>query len=728
MELVAMSTAADAPLFSPYWYKVARLSPRLKPGVRIQRRLEQGEVWHILSAPESNRHFRLDQASYAIIGALDGTRTLEAIWRHVLERFGDAAPGQDETLRLLGQLHQADALNSGVSPTLAELDMRARRAARQKLIQKLKSPLFIRVPLFDPQRLIAVTYPLVRPFFSFPGLLLWAVVVIWLGVQAVTHWGTLKGSILDQALAVENLLIAALVFPFAKALHELAHGWAVHHWGGEVRETGIMFLVFLPAPYVDASAAAAFPSRRARVVVGAAGMMMELALAAGAMAIWLQVETGFLSALAFNMMLIAGISTLLFNGNPLLRFDAYFILSDLIGVQNLAGRAQKWWGWLLHRYGYGAESWENPARTRAEVGWFAFYHPVSYVYRVFLTLSIALFVAQEYRALGLALAIWSVATTIALPAAQAVWHLMTAPALTTFRARALGVSMALVGLPVLALLAVPLPHGTVAPGVVVAPDTAYLTAPLDAEIAQFTARSGQNVAADVPLVTLHARFSDFERARLMARRDTTLARLRALEADGTRPDEAQIMRARLTYHEEELRDLDAQLQRLTLTAPAGGGVFLLTGPDILPGRRLAKGREVGLVVQARDHARLRVAIPAGRIDLFTTPPSHVALFLPGQGYSPYDARLVAIAPEATRSVDDPAFSSTAGGPLPMDPSDERGQRSARPFHLAEVATDIPLQNMAVGALVWLRFDHGAQPLAPRMWRALRQTFLSRLAL
>ena len=724
-----MSMATDAPLFSPYWYKVARLSPRLKPGVRIQRRLEQGEVWHILSAPESNRHFRLDQASYAIIGALDGTRSLDAIWRQVLDRFGDAAPGQDETLRLLGQLHQADALNSGVSPTLAELDLRARRSARQKLVQKLKSPLFIRVPLFDPQRLIAATYPLVRPFFSVTGLVIWAVLVLWLGVQAVTHWAALKGAILDQALAVENLVIAALVFPFAKALHELAHGWAVHHWGGETRETGIMFLVFLPAPYVDASAAAAFASRRARVVVGAAGMMMELALAAGAMAIWLQAETGFLSALAFNMMLIAGISTLLFNGNPLLRFDAYFILSDLIGVQNLAGRAQKWWGWLLHRFGFGATGWENPARTQAEAGWFAFYHPVSYIYRVFLTLSIALFVAQEYRALGLALAIWSVATTIALPAAQALWHVVTAPALTAFRGRALGVSAALVGLPVLALLLVPLPHGTVAPGVVVAPDDAYLTAPLDAEIDTFAAQSGQNVSPDALLVRLRAPFGDFERARLAARRDTTLARLRALEADGTRPDDAQILRARLLYEEEELRELDARLQSLIVTAPKGEeGVFLVAGQDILPGRRLAKGRELGLIVQTDDVARLRVAIPAGRIDLFATPPAHVALFLPGQGFVPRAAKLLAIAPEATRQVDNAALSSGAGGPLPMDPSDENGQRSAQPFHLADVATEIALQDMAVGALVWLRFDHGSLPLAPRLWRVLRQTFLSRLAL
>ena len=89
-----MTMGSDSPLFSPYWYKLKGLAPRLRPGVRITRRKEQGEVWHVLSAPETNRHFRLDAASHAIVGAFDGRRTLDEIWRHVLERFGDDAPGQ----------------------------------------------------------------------------------------------------------------------------------------------------------------------------------------------------------------------------------------------------------------------------------------------------------------------------------------------------------------------------------------------------------------------------------------------------------------------------------------------------------------------------------------------------------------------------------------------------------------------------------------------------------
>ncbi len=719
--------SADSPLFSPYWYKVAQVAPRLRPGVSVTRRIEQGEIWHILSAPESNRHFRLDAASYALVGAFDGQCSLEAIWQRVLHRFGDDAPGQDETIRLLGQLHQADALNAGAAPALAEFGHRARRQQRQQLVQRLKTPLFVKVPIFDPKALIDATYPLVRPLFSVWGFLLWLVVVTWLAVQAVAHWDALRGAVLDRALALDNLLIAALVFPFAKALHELAHGWAVRHWGGAVREAGIMFLVFLPAPYVDASEAAAFRSRRARIAVSATGMMAEAVIAALAMYVWLGAETGFVSAVAFNAMLIAGVSTFLFNGNPLLRFDAYFMLSDGVGVQNLAGRSQKWWAWMLHRFGFGLDGWENPARTGSETFWFVLYHPASYAYRVFLTLSIALFVAQEYRLIGLSLAAWSITTTLVYPVGQGLWHLMTSPRLAHARGRSYGVSALLVGLPLAALTMVPLPYGTVAPAVVVPPDSARVAAPVDAEIARVTAPPGSFVQEGAPLAALRAPLAVSEMDVVAARLAASEARLALFEATATGSDEAASVRAEIGYLRAELAQRQSDLARLDVVA-AREGQFLAEALVLLPGRRLTEGRELGLLIPAQARAELRAAVPAGRIDLVALSPERVSVHLPGQGFGAQLGALRSLAPEATRVLEFGALSQAAGGPLVMDPSDPQGRRTAQPFHLAEISTDLPLAKMAVGGRVWVRFDHGHSPLLPRIWRALRQTFLTRLAL
>ena len=116
-------------------------------------------------------------------------------------------------------------------------------------------------------------------------------------------------------------------YPLVKGLHELGHAFAVKRWGGEVHEIGILFLVFMPVPYVDASAASVFPGKRRRMVVGAAGIAVELFLAAIAIFVWVSVEPGWTRHVAYSVMLVGGVSTLLFNGNPLLRFDGYYVFA-----------------------------------------------------------------------------------------------------------------------------------------------------------------------------------------------------------------------------------------------------------------------------------------------------------------------------------------------------------------------------------------------------------------
>jgi len=169
----------------------------------------------------------------------------------------------------------------------------------------------------------------------------------WLGlvltgiILAVLHWPELTSDVVDRVLATENVALIVCVYPVVKSLHELGHAFATKVWGGEVHEVGIMLLVFIPVLYVDASASAAFRQKHRRIIVGAAGILVETALAAIAIIIWIYGSPGIGRAIAFNVILIGGVSTLLFNGNPLLRFDAYFILSDLIEIPNLGSRATR---------------------------------------------------------------------------------------------------------------------------------------------------------------------------------------------------------------------------------------------------------------------------------------------------------------------------------------------------------------------------------------------------
>src|SRR5262249_7717822 len=151
------------------------------------------------------------------------------------------------------------------------------------------------------------TLPFVRPLFTWAGFAAWLALVAVGLVLALLHWPELTSNAADRVLATENVILLLGVYPLMKALHELGHAYATKVWGGEVHEVGALLLVFIPVPYVDASASAAFRRKRQRVVVGAAGIIVELALAAIAMIVWVQASPGLGRAIAFNVILIGGV-------------------------------------------------------------------------------------------------------------------------------------------------------------------------------------------------------------------------------------------------------------------------------------------------------------------------------------------------------------------------------------------------------------------------------------
>src|SRR5512138_610652 len=176
------------PLFSGSWYRVAALKPRLRAQARIQRHRYRGETWYILQDVVSGQVHRFSPAGCVVIGLLDGRRTVQEIWEAALDVLGDEAPTQDELLRLLGQLHGAEVLQCDVTPDTAELFQRHARRQRSKLLGQMMSPLWWRIPLGDPDRLLTRLLPWVRPLFGPFGAVVWVLVVGAALVLTGVHW------------------------------------------------------------------------------------------------------------------------------------------------------------------------------------------------------------------------------------------------------------------------------------------------------------------------------------------------------------------------------------------------------------------------------------------------------------------------------------------------------------------------------------------------------------
>jgi putative peptide zinc metalloprotease protein len=688
--------------------------------VRIHRHHYRGERWYVLEDRISRRVHRFNPVAHYVIGLMDGRRSVDEIWENAISRFGDDAPTQDEVIRLLSQLHTAEVLQTEITPDLAELMLRARRGGSKTLKQNLLSPLAIRVPLFDPDRFLERWLAWYQPLFGWFGFLVWLAVIAAAVVSGAAHWEALTEDVSSRVLAPQNLLLMALIFPVLKLFHEFGHACAVKAWGGEVHEMGIMFLVLMPIPYVDASSASTFRSQRQRVLVGAAGMVVELFIASIALFLWIDMEPGLARTVLYNTMLIAGVSTVLFNGNPLLRYDGYYILSDLIQIPNLRVRSNQYLGYVVERYLFGVKMSDFDA-TPSEARWFVFFGITSFLYRMFVMTVIALFVASEYLFVGVVLAIWVMVTAIILPLAKALAYLLTHQKLRRYRVRALSVTALAFGMLWFALFIVPVPHSTRADGVIWVPDEAQVRAGADGFVRRVAALQGQMVTRGRPLIYVEDHALQLQ-TRILA------AQLRLLQTRAQSELQNDRVTWKLTQEEitataAELEHARARANELTVLSPTTGTFVLAISADDLPDRFVRKGQLLGYVIPAST-VTARVLVSQDDVDLVRSQGQNVRVKLASRLYDTYDAVVRSAVPAASNRLSNPALSSLGGGPAAADPRDPGQPKTLENWF--EFELELPkAMAYVLGEHVYVRFEHASEPLAERAYRSVRQLFMNR---
>ncbi len=707
-------------LLSTHWYRVCALRPRLRQHLKLFRHRYRGERWFVLRDPASGRSHRFTPGARLVLNGMDGQMTVDELWAAAQRQLGDSAPTQDELIALLGQLHSADLMQCDVTPDAAELFQRSRQQARQKSRQSWGNPMSIKLPLFDPDRWLAAAVPHVRPLWNRWGLMLWLALVVPAAVAALTHRAELAENIADRVMTGQNLLALALLFPVIKALHELGHGIAVRMGGGEVHDMGVMLLVFMPVPYVDASSATAFRSKYERALVGAAGMMVELALAALAMGLWLLAEPGLVRSLAFNVLLVAGVSTLIFNGNPLLRYDGYFILADLTESPNLAARANRCVAYVLERWAFGVVDPEPPAATRGERAWLLAYAVASFCYRMLVSFTIILFIAGEFFVIGVLLAVWAAAAMLVLPLMRTVRQLLRGPRLAAVRERAVLVSGVALALLLAVVFLVPMPLRTKTEGIVWLPEQSLVRAGGAGFQARLLATPGQMVREGDPLfqsvspeLEAQRRVAEARVAELQANVDALFVSDRA---------EAEVRREQLTREQAALSALDVKLAALLVTAPSGGR-FIVPRAGDQDGRFHRKGDLLGYVVDPLQ-PQVRVVVPQGEVDLVSAATRDVSLRRADRPGEVIPGRILREIPGGSADLPSRALATGGGGNLPVDPRDEHGVRTLQRSFQIDIA--LPPDGLALyGGRVHVRFEHPPEPLGAQAWRGLRQLFLSR---
>lgn len=715
-------------IFSESWHRVAGQKLRLRPSVSLRRQTFRGERWHVAQDGFTNQFFRFRAEAYDFVARLDGTRTVDEIWGDCVRRSPETAPGQGEVVSLLAQLYQANLLMSDTPADTARLFERHRKRRRQEFVSQLFGIFFLRVPLFDPDRLLNRTWPAMRWLATKSAAFGWLFLVLAGLAVVLGNWDRA----MDQSqsvLAPGNLLLLYAAFTVAKLIHEFGHAYAVKAFGGEVHTMGVMLLIFTPVPYVDATAAWAFRERWKRVVVGAGGMIPELAYASLAAFVWAATGPGTLNSLAYNTMVVASVSTLLFNLNPLLRFDGYYMLSDLADSPNLQPRANRQWLHLWEKLALKLNELESPARTRAEAIGLTVFGAASYVYRMFITVAIILFVADRYFGLGLLAAALTIIGAFLMPLVKSVRYLQREPRIERRRRRAWAWAGGGAAVVLLFLGLVPVPDHFRAPGVVRAAGSMDVNTPAAGWVTSLHTPSDSVVAAGGPLLRmdnpeleLQIAGARAELAQVEARERQMLAEL----ASGIEP-----MRLRREAAEAVVARLEADRAAFDIRAPAAGRWVALRTED-WEGLFVARGTRLGEIVGAGDDWEFFAVVAQDDASaLFGAAREGAELRFRGSSGRTAKVASWAVVPGRQEQLPSPALGWNAKGPVRTRDDDSRGILADQPFFLVVGHIDAAAVEEGEGPLLWqgrmgvVRFARPWRPLLVQWARDFRQLLQTR---
>jgi len=713
---------STADQFEALWQRVSGLKPALRSDVQIHAHEFRGARWHVIQDHSSTRYCRINDVAYEFVGRLDGNHSVDEVLE--LINRGSHASGilePIEAVRIMAQLHEIEVLKGGIPLGLSESLTRYSTNQRRKFSQRWSNPLAIKLPLIDPDSLLNSMAPLGRLMFSAAGLLIWFAILAIGILVSILHLDTLTTEVANLTIQVPQILMIGLLYPFMKALHELGHGLAIKAWGGEVHEAGIMFLLFMPVPYVDASSSLGFRDRRKRAVVAGAGILVELLLATIGLGIWLISEPGIINAIAFNMFLIGSVSTLLYNGNPLLRFDGYFVLEDVLQIPNLAMRAAKYYLYLIQRYALRLTDSVTPVTAAGERRWFLLYGLLSPIYRIVILFGIALYLSHHYMLVGVVLACWAVFVQIGKPLYRVFKFLFTSKRLYLHRTRAITGVLLLV-LACLGALWVPVPLISRVEGVVWLNEDSTIYAKEDGIVDSSLVSSGALVSQGEPVMKLQN--TELKLDLLKAR--LTLAELQTKQyiAQEESRNIGKLAIAEIEPAKAEVVDLEKRVGSLDVVSSMDGRL-VLKDPHTLTGKFIKSGDVLAYVI-ASQPPLIRAVIDQNRVHLMQRKPLAAEVMLADQTQQVYTALLEHQVPAGTNILPSKSLGMAGGGKIPVDLSDSNGTTATREVYLFDLRLPENATPFGVGSKAYIRLSHGKEPLAVQWARNIKQLLLERL--
>ncbi|MGE3407541.1 MAG: HlyD family efflux transporter periplasmic adaptor subunit [Pirellulales bacterium] len=714
----------------------------------IRRQKLRGRPWWVVKDPLSLNYFRFEDQEFFILRSLDGESSLAEIQ----EQFeAEYAPERIEVREIMD--FAAALTESGLvianSPGQGQV-MHERRAQRRrrKIFGALSNVLAIRFRGFDPDRLLDRCYPYIRWAFTkwavLAAMILGLCAIGLLAVQFETFYARLPD--FHQFFTRENAFWLAVILACTKICHELGHAFACKHFRGECHEIGVLLLVFSPCLYCNVSDSWMLPSKWQRIAIGAAGMCVELVIASVATFVWWYSQPGLLHHLCLSTMFVCSVTTVLFNINPLLRYDGYYMLADYLEIPNLRQKSSEILQRGINSWFLGIEPPYDPFLPGGNRWPFALFTIASEVYRWFVTFSIIWFLyscLEPYKLKVVGQVLGGAAFFSLL--LQPIWRLIKFLRVPRGEGEVKQAQLMRRGGLVLGaaalLLVVPLPHRVRCPLELQPRDAAAVYVTTEGELTDLQVRAGDTVVAGQPLAQLQNLDSELAAAELTRKRDrqqTQLANVRHLRhLDGKVAGQLGELTQSLASLELQLERTQQDIQRLQIVSPRDGQVI----PPPAVTHNLAKeelGPWTGTPLERRNTGAY---LPAGVLLCHIGDPgslwadlvidqSDVEFVRIGQTVKlkldelPGETFVGTIAEISRRDlrVTPRQLSNKSGGELASRTDDAGQERPMSASYLARVALDDPSGLLCVGGRGRASIQVPLQSLGQWGWRWWQRTF------
>ncbi len=626
-------------------------------------------TYYHVELPARSKFFRIGVAEYTFVSLLDGDTTVAEALSLTARSLGRDALSEREAVAACNWLVEsglAQPVHASQAARLYEADHRERSRG---LFGRL-NPFWLKLPLGCPDRLLKRLLPLVGWIHSKPAVLLTLVLCTAAISMVATHWDRFTASA-TAVFGPANWLWLGVAFVLLKTLHELGHGVVCRLYGGEVREVGLMFILLVPVPYVDVTSSWRFRSRWQRMHTAMAGMYVELLVAAVAALVWCGTESAVVTHLLYSLMLMASVTTLLFNANPLMRFDGYYIATDLLEIPNLYSRGSRYVSGLARRVFLGL-----PASARLTWQWrdltIRVYGGAAICWRVLVCVSLSVAASVLFHGAGLALAVVGLASWLVPPVIRATRALAQQHAinpLTTVRATAIATGLAAAAW---FLLCLPWPGKCTAPGVIEYRDSIVARAGSPGFVTAIHVKDGQQVREGDVLLELSNDSLGVEYRDLQLAIEQCEAR-RRIHLEKQEQAQAQVEAENQRALQKRLAEKQRRLGALVVRAPVTGRV-MARGLETLHATYLKEGDEI-LGIGDDAHKRLRISIAQEDMPSYRPLVGQMVKFRL-RASALCEGRLTRVEPRASTEPPHAALCAPLGGPLAVravdgeDPEDK----------------------------------------------------------